>query len=79
MHFKMNNGIVTVTNHIDQVVATIDVSNGGSQEALDQLWAVVAMDEDGTRRWTYSSSMHHDTHAADWEHLASFLRSTEDN
>ena len=73
IYFSMTDGIVKVedcTTGSDRTVATIDISDGGSQEALDALWGVAV--EHGTD-WTYSSSMHHGDHADAWDHLVSLL------
>ena len=72
LYFSMTDGIVTAEDHNDNIVATIDISDGGSQGALDALWVLV--DEHGADRWMNSSSMSGE-HLDAWEHLLSFLRS----
>jgi len=65
----MIDGVVTAEDHNDNIVATIDISDGGSQGALDIL--VDLARERGTR-WSYSSSMSGE-HLDAWEHLVSLV------
>ena len=65
----MIDGVVTAEDHNDNIVAAIDISDGGSQGALDALWTLAT--ERGTD-WLYSSSMSGE-HLDAWERLVSLV------